>query len=356
VVWTEPLAARARRADPSIHLGLPPAARRVPRLGGRGRGRRTSRCSILRATIRWNVDKQYLLEVEARGVPIVPTRHASPGLSDTALPALLQGRGLGPSGGEAERVRRRVRDVAGRHRRCGRGAVRPAARADGRAWCSRSCPSSRSEGEWSLALLPGRVQPRGPEAARAWRLPGPGGVRGRGRFVPRRLGPSSRRRRVRSRRPGQDTLYARVGWRRARRSAGGDGARARGAVTVPGAEPRARSSDSRTRCSSGTSADSGPSATDAALAVSAGGPRGTASASDRTSADGSVGPSAGRGRSPRPGRCRRRRRPRAGRAPPPARARDPEADGDRGPAGGLHRVEPGRGESAGSARGRRSRR
>jgi glutathione synthase/RimK-type ligase-like ATP-grasp enzyme len=44
------------------------------------------------ATIRWNVDKRYLLEVEARGVPIVPTRHAPRG-SGIGLPALLQAAG-----------------------------------------------------------------------------------------------------------------------------------------------------------------------------------------------------------------------------------------------------------------------
>ena len=46
-------------------------------------------------TIRWNVDKKYLLEVEARGVPIVPTRHAARG-SAVALPSLLRERRAGP--------------------------------------------------------------------------------------------------------------------------------------------------------------------------------------------------------------------------------------------------------------------
>jgi hypothetical protein len=31
------------------------------------------------STVRWNVDKKYLLEVEARGIPIVPTRHLARG-------------------------------------------------------------------------------------------------------------------------------------------------------------------------------------------------------------------------------------------------------------------------------------
>jgi glutathione synthase/RimK-type ligase-like ATP-grasp enzyme len=39
-------------------------------------------------TVRWNVDKAYLLEVARRGVPILPTRHAVRG-SGVALPALL---------------------------------------------------------------------------------------------------------------------------------------------------------------------------------------------------------------------------------------------------------------------------
>ena len=44
------------------------------------------------ATVRWNVDKRYLLDVEARGVPIVPTRHVARG-SGHRLPALLQDAG-----------------------------------------------------------------------------------------------------------------------------------------------------------------------------------------------------------------------------------------------------------------------
>src|SRR5262249_6276409 len=40
-------------------------------------------------TVRWNVDKKYLLEVEAGGIPVVPTRHAVRG-SGVALPALLR--------------------------------------------------------------------------------------------------------------------------------------------------------------------------------------------------------------------------------------------------------------------------
>ena len=40
-------------------------------------------------TVRWNVDKKYLLDVEARGIPVVPTRHAARG-SGVALAALLR--------------------------------------------------------------------------------------------------------------------------------------------------------------------------------------------------------------------------------------------------------------------------
>lgn len=40
-------------------------------------------------TLRWNVDKRYLLEVEAHGVPVVPTRHAARG-SGVTLSALLR--------------------------------------------------------------------------------------------------------------------------------------------------------------------------------------------------------------------------------------------------------------------------
>src|SRR4029453_2276836 len=88
VVWTEPLAAGldalVLRSTWDYHLALekflgwidPVEAAGLP-LFNRP------------ATIRWNVDKKYLLEVAARGIPVVPTRHAAQG-SGVALPALLQ--------------------------------------------------------------------------------------------------------------------------------------------------------------------------------------------------------------------------------------------------------------------------
>jgi glutathione synthase/RimK-type ligase-like ATP-grasp enzyme len=88
VVWTEPLPpavdALVLRSTWDYHLRLSEflawvdavEASRIPLLNPPG-------------TIRWNVDKKYLLEVEARGVPIVPTRHAARG-SRVALPSLLR--------------------------------------------------------------------------------------------------------------------------------------------------------------------------------------------------------------------------------------------------------------------------
>jgi len=91
VVWTEPvphgLTALILRSTWDYHLRLAEflawvdavEASGVPLLNSPG-------------TIRWNVDKKYLLEVEARGVPIVPTRHAARG-SRVALPSLLRDAG-----------------------------------------------------------------------------------------------------------------------------------------------------------------------------------------------------------------------------------------------------------------------
>jgi glutathione synthase/RimK-type ligase-like ATP-grasp enzyme len=91
VVWTEPLPpkldALVLRSTWDYHLRLPEflawvdaaEASRIPLLN-------------LPSTIRWNVDKKYLLEVEARGVPIVPTRHAARG-SGVELPSLLRDAG-----------------------------------------------------------------------------------------------------------------------------------------------------------------------------------------------------------------------------------------------------------------------
>ena len=88
VVWTEPLSpgvdALVLRSTWDYHLRLPEFLAWVDAVEAAG-------IPLLNppGTIRWNVDKKYLLEVEARGVAIVPTRHAARG-SGVGLPALLR--------------------------------------------------------------------------------------------------------------------------------------------------------------------------------------------------------------------------------------------------------------------------
>ncbi|HZW88758.1 MAG TPA: hypothetical protein VFF12_06735 [Myxococcaceae bacterium] len=88
VVWTEPLPghldALVLRSTWDYHLRLADFLAWVEAVEVAG-------IPLLNepSTIRWNVDKKYLLEIEARGVPIVPTRHASRG-SAVELTALLQ--------------------------------------------------------------------------------------------------------------------------------------------------------------------------------------------------------------------------------------------------------------------------
>jgi glutathione synthase/RimK-type ligase-like ATP-grasp enzyme len=91
VVWTEPvpegLDPLVLRSTWDYHLRLPEFLRWLDAMEARGRTiwNRPS-------TVRWNVDKKYLLEVEARGIPIVPTRHAARG-SGQDLPELLRDAG-----------------------------------------------------------------------------------------------------------------------------------------------------------------------------------------------------------------------------------------------------------------------
>lgn len=91
VVWTEPLPpaldALILRSTWDYHLRLPEFLAWVDAV-------EAARIPLLNPpdTIRWNVDKKYLLEVEARGVPIVPTRHAVRG-SGVTLPSLLRDAG-----------------------------------------------------------------------------------------------------------------------------------------------------------------------------------------------------------------------------------------------------------------------
>jgi glutathione synthase/RimK-type ligase-like ATP-grasp enzyme len=87
VVWTEPLPegldALVLRSTWDYHLRLPDFLAWVSAVEARGLPLWNHP-----ATVRWNVDKAYLLEVEARGVPILPTRHAARG-SGVSLSVLL---------------------------------------------------------------------------------------------------------------------------------------------------------------------------------------------------------------------------------------------------------------------------
>ena len=91
VVWTEPLPGRldafVLRSTWDYHLQLPAFLTWVDAIESSG-------VPLFNRppTLRWNVDKKYLLEVEARGVPIVTTRHAARG-SSVELAALLRDAG-----------------------------------------------------------------------------------------------------------------------------------------------------------------------------------------------------------------------------------------------------------------------
>jgi hypothetical protein len=91
VVWTEPvpegLEALVLRSTWDYHLRLPEFLGWLDTVETRG-----PRLWNHPSTVRRNVDKKYLLEVEARGVPIVPTRHLARG-STLALPELLRDAG-----------------------------------------------------------------------------------------------------------------------------------------------------------------------------------------------------------------------------------------------------------------------
>ncbi|HET9037571.1 MAG TPA: hypothetical protein VFN45_15275 [Myxococcaceae bacterium] len=153
VVWTEPLPARldalVLRSTWDYHLALAKFLGWIDAVEAAGLplfNRPT--------TIRWNVDKKYLLEVAARGVPIVPTRHALRG-SGVELPTLLQEAGWtdvvvkpSVSGGGFETWRTRGGD--------------PDAARFARQLETMDClvqpflPELVSQGEWSLLFFHGR--------------------------------------------------------------------------------------------------------------------------------------------------------------------------------------------------------
>jgi hypothetical protein len=88
VVWTEPLPDRldglVLRSTWDYHLRLEDFLAWVASVEAAGLPLWNAP-----ATVRWNVHKGYLREVEARGIPVVPTRHAARG-SGVALAELLR--------------------------------------------------------------------------------------------------------------------------------------------------------------------------------------------------------------------------------------------------------------------------
>jgi glutathione synthase/RimK-type ligase-like ATP-grasp enzyme len=153
VVWTEPLPpaldALVLRSTWDYHLRLPEFLAWVDAV-------EASAIALLNPppTIRWNVDKKYLLEVEARGVAIVPTRHVARE-SGTELPVLLR-----EAGWSAVVVKPSVSGGAFGTWRSGKTAA-DAARFAGQLE-TMDClvqpfvPELVSEGEWSLLFFRGR--------------------------------------------------------------------------------------------------------------------------------------------------------------------------------------------------------
>lgn len=153
VVWTEPvppnLDALVLRSTWDYHLRLPEFLAWVD-------AAEASPIPLLNppSTIRWNVDKKYLLEVEARGVPVVPTRHAARG-SGVQLPSLL-----GAAGWTEAVVKPSVSGGAFETWRAGTGEADAARFA--RQVETMDClvqpfvPELLSEGEWSLLFFGGR--------------------------------------------------------------------------------------------------------------------------------------------------------------------------------------------------------
>ncbi len=153
VVWTEPvpdgLEALVLRSMWDYHLRLAEFLAWLDDVEGKG-------IPIWNhpATVRWNIDKKYLLDVEARGVPIVPTRHLARG-SRMELRSLLRDVGWSEavvkpsiSGGAFETWRARAGDED---------AARFARQLE-----AMDClvqpfvPELVSDGEWSLLFFRGR--------------------------------------------------------------------------------------------------------------------------------------------------------------------------------------------------------
>jgi glutathione synthase/RimK-type ligase-like ATP-grasp enzyme len=206
VVWTEPLPpgldALVLRSTWDYHLKLADFLAWVDAV-------EVSGIPLLNppGTIRWNVDKKYLLEVEARGVPIVPTRHARRG-SCVELPELLR-----DAGWSEAVVKPSISGGAFETWRAGRGeadAVRFARQLE-RMDClvQPFVLELVSEGEWSLLFFHGGY------SHAVLKLPGRGDFRVQEEFggvaVPVEASPAIVEAAVRAlAAAGQDTFYARV--------------------------------------------------------------------------------------------------------------------------------------------------
>ncbi|HET9158561.1 MAG TPA: hypothetical protein VFN91_17930 [Myxococcaceae bacterium] len=152
VVWSEPLPERldalVLRSTWDYHLQLSAFLLWVEAVEGRG-------IPLFNrpSTIRWNVEKTYLGEIERRGVPIVPTRHVPRGAS-VDLTALLGEAGWSEavvkpsvSGGAFETWRAGPNDADSAR------FVRQAAAMD--CLVQPFLPELVSEGEWSLLFFRG---------------------------------------------------------------------------------------------------------------------------------------------------------------------------------------------------------
>jgi hypothetical protein len=150
VVWTEPLPERldalVLRSTWDYHLQLPAFLDWVQAVETRG-------IPLFNrpSTVRWNVQKKYLREIEERGVPIVPTRHVPRG-SPVGLAALLEEAGWAEavvkpsvSGGAFETWRARSSDADGER------FARQVAAMD--CLVQPFLPELVSNGEWSLLFF-----------------------------------------------------------------------------------------------------------------------------------------------------------------------------------------------------------
>jgi glutathione synthase/RimK-type ligase-like ATP-grasp enzyme len=206
VVWSEPLPGRldalVLRSTWDYHLQLPAFLGWVEAIEARG-------IPLFNrpSTVRWNVEKTYLHEIEGRGVPIVPTRHVPRGAS-VDLAGLLEEAGWADavvkpsvSGGAFETWRAR--------------ASSPDAARFARQVAAMDClvqpflPELVSEGEWSLLFF------RDAYSHAVLKRPGQGDFRVQeefgGVFGPAEPSPEMIELATRAlAAAGQETLYARV--------------------------------------------------------------------------------------------------------------------------------------------------